>query len=143
MGKQSTIGVIAAIRQNANDFIVRRMAELGLEGLAVSHGDILGQLIFHGDGMTMADLAERIRRDKSTITALVRKLEAGGFIRKEKDLDDARITRVWLTDKSMALRSDFELISYELITKAYGGFNEKESEECYTYLTRILDNFRH
>jgi DNA-binding MarR family transcriptional regulator len=88
----------------------------------------------------MREIAERIGRDKSTVTALVKKLIDFGYVQKEQDRDDSRVTLITLTRKGRALRSDFEEISVILLERVYRGFSNGEKEVVIHGLERINAN---
>lgn len=96
-----------------SQFLLQRLAERGLTGLAPSHGDILSQLFCRGE-VCMRELSEAIGRDPSTVTALTKKLVALGFVATRKSSEDRRQTTVFLTDRGRGLERDFEEISAEL-----------------------------
>jgi DNA-binding MarR family transcriptional regulator len=89
----------------------------------------------------MGEIARLIDRDKSTVTTLVEKLVKLGYLDREKDPDDHRVTRVKLTKKGKALEADFENISKELLKCVYAGFSGKEKEMAVQMLARINRNF--
>jgi DNA-binding MarR family transcriptional regulator len=88
----------------------------------------------------MREIAKRIGRDKSTVTALVKKLIDFGYVEKEQDLNDSRVTLVKLTKPGRALRKDFDEISETLLQRVYKGFTEKEREVMVNGLERINGN---
>jgi DNA-binding MarR family transcriptional regulator len=134
MKTRNVISQISRIRQKVNAFIVSEISKKGVDGIVVSHGDILYAL-FQKEKLTMAEIAERISRDKSTVTALVDKLVKLGYVTKERDTKDTRVTYVALTDKGHELEPAFEAISQELLDLFYKDVTEEEKEE----LIRILD----
>ena len=89
----------------------------------------------------MKVLAERINRDKSTVTALVRKLMRAGYVVKEKDPEDNRISYLSLTAKGRALEPDFDEISENLIANAFKGFSRKERMTLVKGIIKMLNNF--
>ena len=89
----------------------------------------------------MRVLARMIDRDKSTVTALVDKLVALGYVEKSRDTTDQRITLVKLTEKGKALRPDLEDISGKLLAKVYKGISEGEKQILIEILTKIKNNF--
>lgn len=99
----------------ANAFITDLLHQKGLSNLVTSHGDILVTL-FNCETITMQELAQSIGRDPSTVTTLVKKLVAAGYIETQKNPDDRRSTNVFLTEKGKALHHDFDEISSELVT---------------------------
>lgn len=139
MNKTDAISLIAKLRNASNRYIESQMEENGLKGIATSHGDILFTLFYH-DRMTMAGIAKKIDKDKSTITALVSKLARMGYVKKERDIKDSRIVYVVLTDEGLQLKPIFENISNSLIEKFYGDLSENESEQFFLTLTKLYHN---
>ena len=88
----------------------------------------------------MREIAKRIGRDKSTVTALVKKLIDFGYVQKEQDLKDSRVTLVKLTKSGRALKHDFDEISEILLQRVYKDFTEQEKEVMIDGLERINNN---
>lgn len=87
----------------------------------------------------MAEIADKIDRDKSTVTALVDKLVRLGYVVKERDTEDTRVVYVKLTSKGNEMKLVFEAISTEILNVFYVGISEKE--ELIRILNKIYDNF--
>lgn len=111
-----------------------------MEDIATAHGGIFMSL-FSNDRLTMGDIARNIRRDKSTITVLIRRLVDLGYIETSPSPSDARTTIVRLSKKGKALEPVFSEISKALRKKAYSGFTDGEKEVLAALLERIRDNF--
>lgn len=124
----------------ANRFIAAQLKARGLTGIAPSHGDILAQL-FASDERSMQELAHAIGRDPSTVTALVKKLAAAGYVRTEKRADDRRATVVSLTARGQELRGDFAAISRELLAVQSRGIDAEEQETMRRVLATMRKNF--
>lgn len=139
MTTNDVISLISKIRTKVNRHIELEMSRHGLGGIATSHGDILYAL-FGRQRMTMAELAEKIGRDKSTITALVRKLEGLGYIQRKRSTEDTRIVYVTLTQKGVSLKPVFDRISDEIIKTFYRGIPERDKEELLRILEAIYNN---
>jgi DNA-binding MarR family transcriptional regulator len=133
--------LIAGIREKAYRFLVGEMSTRGMTGLAPSHGAILSTLFDRGP-VRMQELASRIDRDKSTVTALVRKLVEHGHVQKVADPEDNRAAIVRLTARGEALRPDFDDISERLISVAFRGFERQEKESLIRSLEKMLESFR-
>jgi DNA-binding MarR family transcriptional regulator len=140
MKTDHVIALISRVRDRAYGFIISELNKKKITGLVPSHGGILG-VLFEKEKASMKELAGRINRDKSTITALVNKLMRAGYVAKEKDPDDSRITYLSLTARGKALQPDFEEISKKLIATAFHGFSKKEREELVKGIGRMLNNF--
>jgi DNA-binding MarR family transcriptional regulator len=90
----------------------------------------------------MQELARRIDRDKSTVTALVKKLHQHGYVERTADPTDGRVSLVHPTRKALALRSAFDEISAHLITTAFQGFDVQERETLVRGLEKMLRSFQ-
>lgn len=133
------ISLISRIRDKANRLIIHELKTHNIPGLAPSHGDIL-MLLFHLDTVSMREIAKRIGRDKSTVTALIKKLIDIGYVKKRQDPTDNRITLIKLTKAGRALKQDFDEISENLLEKIYRGFLEKEKEVIIHGIEKIDKN---
>lgn len=140
MNTKDVISLISKIREKVNRLIVSEMSKYGIDGIVTSHGDIVYAL-FKKPRLTMAEIAEKIGRDKSTITALVDKLVRLGYVTKERDTEDTRVVYVALTQKGTALKPIFEAISMEVLDIFYTGISENEKEELTRILNKINNNF--
>src|SRR5215213_4384397 len=63
----------------------------------------LGLLCSHGHGMSGRELAAALGVGPSAVTPLVDRLVEHGYVRREEDRLDRRITRLLLTEPGMAL----------------------------------------
>jgi len=135
------IAIISRIRNNANKLIIEHLDAKVVKGLAPSHGDVLQVLLHSSGGVTMNTLASKIGRDKSTLTALVNKLEKHGFVEKLKSLEDSRSTLVQLTSKGKELKPIFDEVSQKLLDTTYSGFTQKEKEVLVDLLIRVNNNY--
>jgi len=139
MQTDMVIDRIARIREKANAFILAELARRGVTGLVPSHGSILAQLYRSGP-LPMGRLAAGIRRKKNTVTTLVRKLEAAGYVTCAKDKNDSRVTLVAPTAKAEAFREDFLAISRSLLDRVWAGVPEAEREALMGTLARLEAN---
>lgn len=141
MKTDHVIALVAGIREKAYRFLVRELGRRGISGLAPSHGAILNTLYNHGP-VSMQELSRRIDRDKSTVTALVKKLQNHGLVERAADPADGRVSIVHPTRQALALRPDFDEISEQLITTAYRDFDEQEREALVRSLEKMLESFQ-
>lgn len=135
----SIIALVAAIREQANVFILSSLSERGIDDLLPAHGAVFNAL-FQKSPMLMSELAERIGRKKNTVTGLINTLEDRGYCRREQDPGDARAQLILLTDKGEAMRHVQQDVSDELLRKAWGDMEEEEKIACVQSLGIILHN---
>jgi len=85
-------------------------------GLFAGQVNILIQL-WKEDGLTQADLSERLCVAPPTISKMVKSLTEAEFVKSEKSRTDGRLTLVFLTDIGRTVREDVESIWRELETR--------------------------
>jgi MarR family transcriptional regulator, organic hydroperoxide resistance regulator len=136
MNKDHILFIIGRINYKVNRFLIRELKKHHIKGIAPSHGEILGALLLRGR-LQMKELAEIIDKDKSTITALVNKLMALGYVEKAKADDDNRISIISLTQKGKALKPSFFEVSETMRSKAYAGISESDKEKLFALLTKL------
>ena len=141
MDVNSSISLLSHIHSITADFLTQKLSERGFPEFASSHGNILFQLSVN-EKMTMGELAERINRDKSTTTVLVRKLESEGFISGTPDPSDKRSRIIFLTPKGKQFNKTAKALSEELLSTFYKGFSEQEKEDFFHSLLKIQENFK-
>ncbi|UED77698.1 MarR family winged helix-turn-helix transcriptional regulator [Brevibacillus sp. DP1.3A] len=140
MIKGNAASLISHIRDAVNKLIISELEKHGVEGIVPSHGDILLCLYKH-DNVTMKELAEYIHRTKPTVTVLVNKLVACGYVIREKDVNDNRITYIKLTQRGMELQPIFKAVSNRIREMMYGGLSEAEGELLENLLEKVLQRF--
>lgn len=139
MRKNNAIALMSRIREQANKLIVRELRQRGVEGIVPSHGEIMVHL-FAAEKCTMQNLAKQINRTKPTVTVLIEKLVACGYVVKEKSAEDNRVTLIKLTAKGWELKPIFEVISAKMNAIVYQGLCEEEAEMLEKVLTQINGN---
>jgi DNA-binding MarR family transcriptional regulator len=76
-----------------------------LEPLDLTYPQYLVMLVlWEGDGLTVKEIGERLFLDSGTLTPLLKRLEAGGRVRRTRDSVDERQVRITLTEAGRALR---------------------------------------
>jgi DNA-binding MarR family transcriptional regulator len=138
------IAMIAAVIGNINTkinlLIVEELNKHGISGLVPTHGGILHYLSNNGK-VTMKELSVAIKRDKSTVTALVKKLLAYGYVKKEQCGHDHRTIYVSLTEKGVGLEPMVADISEVMLNRVWLGISDKEQEDVIKILKKIEANF--
>ncbi|WP_119156415.1 MarR family winged helix-turn-helix transcriptional regulator [Caldimonas tepidiphila] len=87
-----------------------------LEPLGLTYPQYLVMLVlWEGDGLAVSALGERLRLDSGTLTPLLKRLEAAGLVRRERDSADERRVRVRLSDAGRALRAEAEKVPEQVV----------------------------
>lgn len=85
-------------------------------GLTTQQIELMCQL--NGRRPTFGELASLLGCDKTNVTGMVDRLERRGFLAREADPADRRVTRAVLTDQGLALRKDIRAaLEKELATR--------------------------
>lgn len=137
--KTNAIALASRITEKAHRLIIRELEARGIEGIVPSHGGILMQL-FTGEKYTMKDIAEKIHRTKPTVTVLVDKLVAFGYVTKEKSTEDSRVTFISLTEKGWGLKASFIEVSERVNAIVYKGISAEAAKQLEAVLVTIICN---
>lgn len=141
MQEKYIVYFISKTKKKMLRFIENRLKDHELYNLVPSYGNILTVLYDHGGKMTMKHIADLLGKEKSTITSLVNKLEALGYVEKIKSKEDRRTTFVCLTQMGKDIEEKFEIISKDLQERAYSNFTQAEKEELLRLLKKLNQNF--
>lgn len=139
MNRDLILFQIGRIQYKADRFLLAELRRHGIDGIAPSHGEIIGFLLLNGP-MRMKEMAAIIDKDKSTLTALVDKLIGMGLVNKTRDTNDSRVSMLSLTEEGESLKQKYRAISGRLREQAYRGFSEDEKEALYGFLKRLNSN---
>ncbi len=71
-------------------------------------------VLWERDGLAVKDIGERLFLDSGTLTPLLKRMEAAGFVSRARDPEDERQVRVNLTTKAHELRGKAREIAYKL-----------------------------
>ncbi len=61
-------------------------------------------VLWEKDGRTVGEIGEKLLLESSTLTPLLKRLEAAGMVRRTRDQVDERVVRIQLTPKGAALK---------------------------------------
>ncbi len=101
---------------------------------------LLFKLIKKGDGVTQKEICEMLFISKSTTSKVINSLVEKGYVRKEKDREDRRVTRIYLTEKEKEIEEIIEEIDERAEKVMMRGFDEDEKAQFRGYLERVLEN---
>ncbi|MBI9010821.1 MAG: MarR family transcriptional regulator [Clostridiales bacterium] len=141
MKTDNTISRISRIRDLANQVIVKELELRGHVGLVPSHGNILSALLYHGE-MTKTEISSGIKKERSTVTTLLKKLENLGYIVSRVNEEDARSTIVSLSEKGILMKDDFIEISEKIYDIQYQHMDEEQVKCFKEGLEQVYQNFK-
>jgi DNA-binding MarR family transcriptional regulator len=89
-----------------------------LEPLGLTHPQYLVMLALWQHGpLSVKELSGLLQLDPGTLSPLLKRLEAGGLLRRERDPEDQRNLALALTDKGRALRAQAEQIPAGIVER--------------------------
>ena len=135
--QDSVVSLISHLHTVTADFTNRRLPENGK--FVSSHGFILYLLSIEKQ-LSKKEIAERINRDKSTTTVLIRRLVEEGLVEEQSDKRDNRIKLISLTEKGRRMNSMTGEISKSLLDVCYRGFTEEEKSTLLSLLLKMNSN---
>lgn len=141
MNDKYIIYFISKTKKKMTRFIEKSLKEKGLDDLVPSYGNILTVLYSNNGKLSMSEIGQLIGKDKSTITALVDKLSKLGYVKKEKCIEDRRVTYIILTEKGRAIEGKVNDISGKVNLIAYKNFSKKEKDIFLELLKKMNNNF--
>ncbi|TCK97721.1 DNA-binding MarR family transcriptional regulator [Natranaerovirga hydrolytica] len=97
-------------------------------------------LLWEEDGQTQKALCTKVMIKPSSTTVVLQRMEKNGLVTREMDLEDKRISRVYLTDKGKAIKPMVDQTLKTMEEKCYKDFNEKDLEAFKSFLKRIEKN---
>ena len=141
MKADNTIKLLSRTKEYADQVIIEALKKMGVDGVVPSHGEIIATL-FKQEELTMTDIANKISRDKSTVTTLVKKLIKAGILSTRPNENDKRSSYVYLTTKGRTLEQGFKDISEELYRIQYLDITEEERYIFRQVLIKMNLNFK-
>ena len=98
------------------------------------------QALWEQEGLMHTELARRLQVQPATITKMLQRMEKAGFIERRPDLDDQRVSRVYLTDAGRAVRADVQQVWRQLEEEAFAGFTLEERVLIRRFFQDIREN---
>jgi DNA-binding MarR family transcriptional regulator len=92
--------------------------------------------LWEEDNQTVKGLSEKLFLEPSTMTPMLKRLEAMGYVRRERDSEDERSVRVSLTEAGRQLRE--KAFAYREITAKASGLSPEE----FRVLQKAIVNLR-
>jgi DNA-binding MarR family transcriptional regulator len=125
--------LLAKASQRWNELLYERFVARGFGEVRPAYGSILLPL-FEEDGLRMGQLAERARLSKQTMTTMVRLLERAGLVVRERDGQDGRAFRIYLTDRAR----EFQPVAGEVVAELEALVGQALTQRQSTALERAL-----
>ncbi|MEJ3750952.1 MarR family transcriptional regulator [Actinomycetes bacterium KLBMP 9797] len=119
----------------------------GAADRAVSqHGVRLGQnlvleVLWDSDGLTPGEVAQRLHVSTPAMVQAATRMEAAGLLIRRRDPNDARLVRLYLTDRARSIREPMLAARAELHRRATAHLTPDELRHLRSALTKIIHEF--
>ena len=128
-------------RVNFLSKLIRRTFNEALaeQGLFSGQQDIVFYLV-ENEGVTLSQLAENLGVSVATASVSVKRMEKSGFIEKKPDRDDARIIRLYTTEKARVATETVRNLMNSLESVLSKDMTEEEAMLLSSLLERAIQN---
>jgi len=134
---QTTSFILAKVTTAFRNTLERNMEPIGLHSGQVF---VLMEL-WRKDGQRQVDIASRLSLSAPTINKTVKGLIEAGLVTRERLEDDARSTRIYLTDRGAAKQEQVEEQWRELEEEVVAGLTEAERLMIFELLAKMRKSF--
>jgi len=133
--------LISRIHQAARGRFARILRAKGIR-LNPRQGRIMF-LLWREGALPISEISRRTSLGKSTLTAMLDRLERDGHARRVRSVEDRRVVLVEATARNAHDQAVFVAASEEMARHFYQGFSRAEIERFERDLARVLANLTH
>lgn len=131
---------VARLYHKNRCFMDVQLRERGITELGFSHIRII--ILLHiFEVLSMKEIAEKISKDKSTVTSLADKLEKKGYIKKIVSQKDRRITYLMLEEKSKEILNIIFEVSDVFQNKVEKILDTNERKMFIKIMSKLIKNW--
>ncbi len=98
-------------------------------------------VLWEHDDQTVSSLSRTLHLDSGTLTPLLKKMEAEGFVKRTRSAEDERVVRITLTEKGKKMEDAVADIPYKIGTCL--NLSSREASALYSALYSILEEGNH
>ena len=96
--------------------------------------------LWEEDGLPTSSIGEKLKQVGGTLTGVIDRMEDRGLVRRERNLQDRRVWRIWLTDAGRELETILPPIVEEIRQQAMQGFSDGDRQLFSQLLNRAVAN---
>ncbi|GAA3719057.1 MarR family transcriptional regulator [Nonomuraea antimicrobica] len=109
-----------------------------LQPMGLTHPQYLAMLaLWQYEPLSVKELGELLQLDPGTLSPLLKRLQALGYIHRERNAHDERALVVTLTPEGRRLRSEAEKIPPAIVARL--GMGLEELQDLHRVLTRVIE----
>jgi DNA-binding MarR family transcriptional regulator len=119
--------------QLSSRFLTQKVSELNLTSVQAM---VLG-FLHEGDQITSSELGKRTELDSATLTGILDRLEAAGFIERKSNPDDRRSICIHLTKKGKAMAQETNRVIAEANKEFLQVLTEAQKRDLHGIITKL------
>lgn len=135
---------------NTTTYLMVRVAKAhrGLVGSSLSEMNLhIGQErllmeLWQQDGLTQTELSDRLCIEPPTLTKMLSRLEKTKLLEKRKDVEDARVSRIFLTEKGASFQKPVTELWLSLEETILANLSLEERLLFRRFLMQIYNNLK-
>jgi MarR family transcriptional regulator, organic hydroperoxide resistance regulator len=121
--------------------LMRGAADVAMSRHGVRVGqNLLLEELWRSDGLTPGEMAQRLRVTTPTVVKMATRMEATGLLSRRRDPRDARLVRLYLTERGRSLRKAIERELEDLEARATAALDEQERRHLSSALAKMIGN---
>jgi DNA-binding MarR family transcriptional regulator len=98
--------------------------------------------LWEQEGATHGQLAARLHVKPATITKMITRMEKTGFVERQSDPEDQRVSRVYLTDAGRSIRDRVEQVWRTIEEETFEGFSAEECDLLQRFFLQMRENLK-
>jgi MarR family transcriptional regulator, organic hydroperoxide resistance regulator len=120
--------------------VYRKLQEaLETHGLTPFHWVVLCCL-WEEDGLATSVICEKLNQVGGTLTGVLDRMEERHLVRRERDSQDRRVWRIWLTEEGLALQEVLPPLVLQIRKELSKGISPREYELFSQLLDQMISN---
>ncbi len=127
--KQEALQAIHPVLPSLALAFKRMVATIGRESGVAGMKWFLLTVLARRDGLSQGEFTQKYEMDPSRVTRTAQSLESDGFIRRERDPEDNRVVRMYLTEDGREVLRKLPEINDELRRRVHSVLSEEQFEE--------------
>jgi len=105
----------------------------------IGQGRLLAFLL-EKDGIAQKELSDLLRIAPASVSELINKLEAGGFVEKKQYSEDKRVTNIFLTETGRSSAEIMEEDRAEIAKDVFASLDEEEQKQLLGLIHKVIDS---
>lgn len=99
--------------------------------------------LWQQDGLTQTELSDRLCIEPPTLTKMLSRLEKTELLEKRKDLEDARVSRIFLTEKGLSFQKPVTELWLSMEETILANLALEERLLFRHFLMQVYDNLKY